>query len=559
MEEFGSLEYFCATTLTDEVFTEDNLEDFDLTMVYFWATYDGYCIEDLEYLVEFSKGLPENIQIITVCCDGLASKDMAKGIVDVTNLEAPVLLDTESIYYKMIENIDYIPFTCFVDPNGQIVGDVLDYMPMYPTEDLTFAMNEALFAMEKTSLDGISAEESRENWLANLEVEDYLVETYDDWQVMEEFWYYYEGYGIPNAQYNELEDVFEDLVDSYNNDEIVYEELAEKLDEEVNQELREDGIMVPYASIDGLLDDIDGLTEEDREYILTRIDIIIGQSYYEFIAAEYSLIEDDLRDAFDKYDLNYDEVISQITGNNIQFAVYTIDGENVKYNDELRGNPFVVNDEDRAWHLTVIENIREIVPEKIWEQIGQVEFNTDGSYLTAAYVTLEDNEMNLDSFRLAIDVLDVIDENGEFSESGIGTIVHETGHILTLGEGQSKEACWFGMGDEHYYERYKNESYIFRFYNKFWLPTEDEFSGTFDQNDVEAMDEVYAYYDNHSKDFVSEYAATNVEEDMAESFMVFVLEDKPTGDNLADQKVLFYYEYPEFVEYRDQYRMKIYN
>ncbi len=49
-----------------------------------------------------------------------------------------------------------------------------------------------------------------------------------------------------------------------------------------------------------------------------------------------------------------------------------------------------------------------------------------------------------------------------------------------------------------------------------------------------------AFYTEHEEDFVSAYAATNVVEDFAESFMLFVL--------------LLFSEYPELVEIRDRIR-----
>ncbi|MBK9051223.1 MAG: hypothetical protein IPL78_09985 [Chloroflexi bacterium] len=46
---------------------------------------------------------------------------------------------------------------------------------------------------------------------------------------------------------------------------------------------------------------------------------------------------------------------------------------------------------------------------------------------------------------------------------------------------------------------------------------------------------------------MTDYAATNPAEDIAETFMAFVLEPKPNGDTIAEEKVLFFYQYPELV------------
>ena len=56
---------------------------------------------------------------------------------------------------------------------------------------------------------------------------------------------------------------------------------------------------------------------------------------------------------------------------------------------------------------------------------------------------------------------------------------------------------------------------------------------------------------------MTEYAATNPSEDFAESFMVFVLKEKPTKSTIADQKILFFYDFPELVEMRDFIRSNL--
>lgn len=64
-----------------------------------------------------------------------------------------------------------------------------------------------------------------------------------------------------------------------------------------------------------------------------------------------------------------------------------------------------------------------------------------------------------------------------------------------------------------------------------------------------ALDEFYA---NHREQFVSPYAATNPREDIAESWTEFILRPKPSGTSIADQKVLFFYEFPELVQAREE-------
>jgi hypothetical protein len=51
---------------------------------------------------------------------------------------------------------------------------------------------------------------------------------------------------------------------------------------------------------------------------------------------------------------------------------------------------------------------------------------------------------------------------------------------------------------------------------------------------------------------IHEHAATNLEEDIAEAFTFFVLFPRPNSDTIAEQKILFFYRYPNLVHLRDQ-------
>ncbi len=49
----------------------------------------------------------------------------------------------------------------------------------------------------------------------------------------------------------------------------------------------------------------------------------------------------------------------------------------------------------------------------------------------------------------------------------------------------------------------------------------------------------------------------NPEEDIAESFLHFVWEDKPKGRTIAEQKILFFYDFDELIKIREEIRRKI--
>ena len=133
----------------------------------------------------------------------------------------------------------------------------------------------------------------------------------------------------------------------------------------------------------------------------------------------------------------------------------------------------------------------------------------------------------------------------------VATLVHEYAHILSL---NSAEVAPFAKTcdtldlDEGCAT---DESYILAFEREFWAEYGD---GAPDatNTDAEVADEFYA---DHEEDFVSAYAATNVVEDFAESFMLYVLEDEPDSDGTPTaRKLLFFSDYPELVQIRERIR-----
>lgn len=115
------------------------------------------------------------------------------------------------------------------------------------------------------------------------------------------------------------------------------------------------------------------------------------------------------------------------------------------------------------------------------------------------------------------------------------TIIHELGHIISLNSSQvNPDAgnCPNLVLDEGCADK---DSAINIFWTKFWKGIQEP---EFDQNK-----------------FVTEYAATNVTEDFAETFAFFVLEkDSGFGNSIKDQKIKSLYAHAELVEIRKQMR-----
>jgi hypothetical protein len=144
-------------------------------------------------------------------------------------------------------------------------------------------------------------------------------------------------------------------------------------------------------------------------------------------------------------------------------------------------------------------------------------------------------------------------------------LVHEYGHLVTLNTDQIPAS-------EYYYGWSQNaavcprflspdgcsapDSYINLFYQQFWKNIYADWLKEVERPQAKSSDEFRAlvenFYARRSGLFVRSYAATNIYEDMAESFMHFVLEPKPTDKSAIAQKIQFFYNFPELLALRQQ-------
>jgi len=164
-----------------------------------------------------------------------------------------------------------------------------------------------------------------------------------------------------------------------------------------------------------------------------------------------------------------------------------------------------------------------------------------------AYVRQENDELT--KWRIVLDINDAFDAKGDYINEYDETIVHEFAHLLTLNASQMQK------NSSNTYENEEGilteDAYLNQFYQKFWLDIQGDFDEIVDAYDP---DTVYDFYDKYEDHFVTDYAATNPEEDIAESFRLFVCFDKPQGDEIKDEKVKWFYQFEELVELRERIR-----
>ena len=212
---------------------------------------------------------------------------------------------------------------------------------------------------------------------------------------------------------------------------------------------------------------------------------------------------------------------------------------------------------DPSVHKLIWQGIKNILPEKYRfpGMLSLFELYTDGFGGEDASTGQAENTSQ---WVLSVDPADII-EHGVFNPSGdfYYAIVHEYGHLLTLNplqvppqpESASVSCKTYFPGEGCALP----DSYILHFFNQFWrgntFTTHEKALNLCGENADECLP-LDTWYDRHKAMFVTDYAATDPTEDMAESWAAFIVQKKPTGSTIADKKVRFFYAYPELVHLR---------
>ena len=149
------------------------------------------------------------------------------------------------------------------------------------------------------------------------------------------------------------------------------------------------------------------------------------------------------------------------------------------------------------------------------------------------------------------------------------TLLHEFGHLLTLNRDQvdlslpvydhpdnksiyqqEVNACpqyFTGEGCS------KKDSYINQFFNLYWLDLYKEWKVIDDEQDqTKQLHMLDKFYNTYKDQFLTDYAPTSPSEDIAESWTFFLLAPKPEDPSIANEKILFFYNFPELVDLRSQ-------
>lgn len=198
--------------------------------------------------------------------------------------------------------------------------------------------------------------------------------------------------------------------------------------------------------------------------------------------------------------------------------------------------------EENALYTALWEGMRSMLPSGAFDDFERLVIFTDGQDEILAYVQPAD--WTGEKWEIAVDPADTADLDW-FRE----TILHEYGHYLTLNEGQVTYTDHTGGGDVYREEGMtaRSGSYLDDFYQTFWTGLLEDRLANVDSG---------GFYLRHPEDFVTEYAATDPAEDIAESLAWFVLYDLPPEEEQAvwAQKQRFFLRYPELTAFRSAVR-----
>ncbi len=248
----------------------------------------------------------------------------------------------------------------------------------------------------------------------------------------------------------------------------------------------------------------------------------------------------------------------------IRLVAYTVDRDNITgavpehVSADLR-----IYQDDIAAHQEIWNTFITLIPLNARGSIlAEYSMMTDGVGNGLAVVTQTSTDP--ERWVLSVDIADTQDKLYL-----IYTFIHEFAHLLTLGPDQVIPSLpvFENPDDDHIYfaeagacpDYFPGEgcsqpdSYINAFFTQFWADIHEEWQGiNLIEDDAIYYDVLDKFYAAHRDRYLTAYAATNPEEDIAESFIFFILAPIPTGENIAEEKILFFYGYPELVSLRDQ-------
>lgn len=113
---------FTAQTLDGSEFTQQNIADYDLTIINFWGTSCPPCINEMPDIAELEQKLANensNVALITYCLDGAYSPETCAAILENSGYTGITLVSSDGVLGDLADSVMYIPTTVFVYGDGE--------------------------------------------------------------------------------------------------------------------------------------------------------------------------------------------------------------------------------------------------------------------------------------------------------------------------------------------------------------------------------------------------------------------------------------------------------
>jgi len=272
------------------------------------------------------------------------------------------------------------------------------------------------------------------------------------------------------------------------------------------------------------------------------------------------------------------EYIEGPTDDGYEIAFYNVSQNTIILN-KLPQLPFNLLhwQQDTEKHQEIWHIFMKLIPEN-QRNVSVFYITTDGVDGIGGGVERDVDDMS--KWHLFYDISDAYPIEVIDDKEIIYTTIHEFGHIVTSGPDQidvdlelvnslnsnntneEKQNELFQMKSELCHPKTmvadgcaKTNSYINLFYQKFWVDIISDWNEIqYIEDDEEFYEQSDLFYEEFQDRFVSIYSSTNIDEDIAESWTAFVLNDKPTGKTIFEQKILFFYDFSELVDIREDIR-----
>jgi hypothetical protein len=328
--------------------------------------------------------------------------------------------------------------------------------------------------------------------------------------------------------------------------------------------LSEDEAFLSETDSQEKLVDKNSLNESRLDNMFSRLKPMVSENDYSDITTLYDKYEtsedyayiEDIKAIID----NYQEINSDI------FVEYLLDPIDMKAYFTLNSQKNLVlkpllpiieskpTPSELETYVKIWREIKDKVGTNLLASLDSFIVYSDGKDETLAYVNYIDDKAS--RWYMAIDIEDSINmEDNSLKEDFYFTIVHELAHVITLNDTQAIYNSEPSFGK--YFEEdisFNEDSYLNEFYNRFWTYSIDEsrIIQNLDNEDIR-----YKFFLRHENSFVTDYAATSPSEDIAESFAYFVINEKPMGNEIWEQKIRFFYEFEELVEIKNNIRKRL--